>query len=391
MEPLVAPPSGELVRAVAERETPALTYDLDGLARSLSVLLDDVAQIPGAKLNFALKACHTPTVLRNIALCGLGADVASIGELELAREAGFKHITATGPSFLDEDFHLLADAGVTLDASSWYQLDQLCRSRPGSEVGVRLRVPLPPGIDDGVTTFGANSRFGLLATDPRIARTVADNGCTLVRLHTHTGQMSPEHLVYKAKYLLAVAEAYPTIRTVDMGGGFLGLYVSRSKAMAAMSHVGGLVRDWQKRTGRPIALEFEPGGGVLAAHGFLTVTVISAESNHEALRAAQVLTVDSSAWNLAPWHRPQVLALGRSDGESVVRTLIAGNTLYENDFFGTDVLGNRRYFELEECVPGDTLLLTASGAYTVTNARIFNRLPLPAQYVFAGGQIEGPV
>lgn len=388
VEPLVISPGAVFLDALPDVQTPALVYDLVGLRRSLQILVEDIANVPGAELNLALKSCHTPALLRFIAHHDIGADVASMGEFELARLCDFPRITATGPSFGVEDAERLQALGVLLDASSYDQLDEVCRAHPGTAVGLRLRVPLPAEIEDDATTFGAHSRFGLLATDERIHTLLADTGCSLARIHTHTGQMTPEHLVYKARYLLAVAKAFPDLDTIDFGGGFFSLYTSRRRAIGALTTVGRLVEEWREQTGRNMRLQFEPGGAILAPHGFLTTTVLSVEQSHPEFNA-DIATVDSSAWNLAPWHRPQVLHLPHPEATRPTRpTLLAGNTLYENDFFGTDVRGVRTVFELPGCAAGDTLLLTASGAYTMTNARMFNRLPLPREYTFDGDTLQ---
>ncbi len=388
LPPLVIPPSADLLDLLTDLATPALVYDLDGLRRSVEILVGDLAGVEGAELNLALKACHTTAVLDFLAGLGLGADVASTGELRLARAAGFGRLTATGPSFTIHDLAELAAAGIVLDASSVDQLDEICTARPGTDVGLRLRVPLPDSIEDGRTTFGRGSRFGALATDPRIGAVLAANGCRLTRLHTHTGQMTPRHLRYKLRYLLAVAEVYGDVTEIDLGGGFFSLYADRGRALDVWTEVAAALEHFTRRTGRVVRAQLEPGGAVLAPHGFLVTQARSVERDHGHF-GADVVTVDSSAWNLAPWHKPQVVPLTPAVPDETLRpTLVAGNTLYENDFFGTDVLGGRSTFLLPEVDVGDRLLLTNAGAYTVTNARLFNRLPLPTQYVARAGAIE---
>lgn len=386
--PLVRPPDAQLFRGALALPTPALVYDFDGLRRSIATLAEDVSVIGGAQLNLALKACHTPGVLKELAGLGLGADVASIGEYRLARNAGFTRITATGPSFSLSDAEELRRDGVVVDASSFEQLELLCRAFPGEPAGLRVRVPLPEEIEREHSSFGALSRFGVLMTDPRLHVLLAETGTPLTRVHTHTGQMSPEHLVFKTRYLLAVAEAFPALSTIDLGGGFFSLYASRSRAIAALTTVARMVDQWRERTGREMTVQFEPGAGVLGPHGFLFVSVLSVEHDHPGF-GADVVTVDASAWNLAPWHRPEVLL---ADPEAVRTgsrpTLLAGNTLYENDFFGTDVSGTRTTFDAPACVAGDRLVLTASGAYTLTNSRRFNRIDPPAEFAYEGGTIR---
>ena len=385
---LVAPPAAELLDLLGTLPSPALLYDFDGLARSMDILMTDLASVGNAQLNMALKACHTPRVLAFLASLGLGADVASPGELELAATAGFPRITATGPSFTVADLPALRRHGVLLDASSIEQFTAVAEADPGSDLGIRLRVPLPPAIEDGRTTFGTGSRFGVLATDRRIRAVLERTGGRLTRLHTHTGQMTPQHLRYKVRYLLTVAEAYTDVAEIDLGGGFFSLYHRRDQALQAWSDVRTHLEDFTRRTGRTIRIQVEPGGAILAPHGYLVTTVSAAEPGHSAFDA-DLLTVDASAWNFAPWHKPQVIPLTEArDDEELRPTLVAGNTLYENDFFGNDVLGNKFTYPLPAMQAGDRLVFTAAGAYTMTNSRRFNRLPLPAEFTLHAGEIE---
>lgn len=66
---------------------------------------------------------------------------------------------------------------------------------------------------------------------------------------------------------------------------------------------------------------------------------------------------------------------------------IAGNTLYENDFFARDVLGRQEELRFGECRIGDRLVITAAGAYTMTNGRRFNRIPMPSEFAMRGEEL----
>ena len=379
--PLFTPPSERLFALAAHLPTPALVYDLPGIRAGATTMRRDVARLPDAGLNLALKACHTPAVLREMASLGLGCDVAGPGELALALECGFAEVSATGPVFGGADFDTLAAHGVTPDCDSADQLDAYGRRRPGTEVGLRVRVSLPRALE-GDATFAADSRFGILPGDPDLPRLLERHGLRVTRLHAHTGQMTPDSLRYKARYLLTVAEHLPDVRTLDLGGGFLHLYRDRARALAALDDVAFLVSGWQVMTGRRIALRFEPGGALLAPYGYLVARVRSVEALHPVF-GARVVTLDASAWNLAPWHnRPQVLALDARPSD--VPALVAGCTLYENDFFGATPARARTILDVPECRRGDRLVVTATGAYTMTNARWFNRIPPPEEFLFDG-------
>jgi diaminopimelate decarboxylase len=384
VEPLVSLPPVALFEQALRVETPSVVYDYPGIAATVRRMQEDIAPIPGAQLNLAVKACHTPDVLAHLAGLGLGGDTASVGELELAQAAGFQEITTTGPAFSAADFAAFRKAGVTVDLDSAAQIDAYGSDHPGTDVGLRVRIPLPGDLEMH-STFGANSRFGVNVTDPAVHEALGRHRLRLTRLHLHTGQTSPEKLLYKVAYTLHMAAQFPDIHTIDLGGGFFHLYVHRGRARAALLKTAQMVRNWQAEHGRSIALRFEPGGAVLAAHGYLFTEVRSVEDHH-AYYGTRVVTVDSSAWNLAPWHKPTVLAADpAADSGPLEPGLIAGNTLYENDFFGTDIHGKADRMNFPRCRPGDRLVITASGAYTLTNSRRFNRIPAPAEYAFEGG------
>lgn len=63
--------------------------DTEGVRASVGALHDAFAATPEVLHTFAAKACSLVPVLRLLADCGMGCEVASPGELRLAVEAGF--------------------------------------------------------------------------------------------------------------------------------------------------------------------------------------------------------------------------------------------------------------------------------------------------------------
>ena len=380
--PLIPQPSEALGRAAEIVETPALIYDLDALDALVGRLLCDVKLLPDARLNVALKACHTPNILRRLAGFGLGCDVASRGELEIAKEAGFAEISATGPAFSRDDFAAFCEAGIVPDVDSMSQLRTYGDAFPGSAVGLRMRIPAPTALQTAAS-FWEDSRFGLQRLSPDVLGELTRGRLVVTRLHVHTGQTTPASLRFKLDYLLAVAEAFPDVTTIDLGGGFLHLYVSRARARRALSDAAARMRRWCSDTGRDMALRFEPGAAVLATSGYLVCEVRAVEQ-HELL--GRLVTVNASAWNLAPWHRPSVVVIG---GDAHIEpAVLAGNTLYEGDVFGQGANGGAPVLEFGNCAVGDRLLVTNFGAYTMTNARKFNRIEPPAVYGLSDGELH---
>src|SRR5262249_28690761 len=92
--------------------TPFFAYGLDLAGRRVAALR---AALPASfDLAFAVKANPNLAVLRHLASLGLGADVASAGELRHARRAGFEpaRLVFTGPGKRDEELAAAVDAGV---------------------------------------------------------------------------------------------------------------------------------------------------------------------------------------------------------------------------------------------------------------------------------------
>lgn len=378
-------PPEKLFKIAQQVPTPAILYDYDGIQKVVEGMQEDIQFVPDAKLNFALKACHNLHVLQYFSQLGLGCDVASVGELELALKVGFKEITTTGPAFKQKDFHQFLEHGVIPDLDSVSQLKTYGEAFPNTKVGLRLRIPIP---DEFVSpsTFGKDSRFGMNVLDEEVHQLVDKYQLNVTRLHVHTGQMTPESMLYKAEYLLNVSEVFNKIDTIDMGGGLFYFYINRSKARKALKELAELIAKWKIKNRRPICFRFEPGAALLSLSGYLCTQVMAIQ--HHEYFSKRLITVDASAWNLTPWHKPEVKVLStRKTTAPATETLIAGSTLHEGDFFGKDAKGKPKAFNLENIEVGDRILFSASGAYTMTNSRKFNRIPLPDEYALTDGEL----
>ncbi|MGE0492952.1 MAG: hypothetical protein AB7S38_27320 [Vulcanimicrobiota bacterium] len=384
MSELYPPTDLRLLEAAQELPTPAIIYDFGALDLLLERMLEDVALIPDARLNLAVKACHTLPVLQRVQSHGLGCDVASLGELELAQAAGFDEISCTGPAFSVADFECFRAAGIIPDVDSLSQLETYGKAFPGGEVGLRLRMEFPSALE-GHSTFTRDSRFGIEPDHPRLGSLLEQYGLKVTRFHLHTGQTTPEALVFKARFLLSQALRHEHAQWLDVGGGFFHLYPQRRAARQAFATIARMAERFARRRGRPVYFRFEPGGGILTAIGYLVSEIRAVEFHRH--WDVRLLTLDASAWNLAPWHKPKVAAVAPRTGPDS-EVLLAGNTLYEGDFFGRDVSGRQSRFMLGPCQVGDRLLITSAGAYTLTNSRLFNRIPLPREYVFLDGRLQ---
>ena len=167
--------------------------------------------------------------MRLLAEEGLGADVASLGELAFARRAGIEgdRLIVHGNNKSDEELRAAAEAGalVVIDA-----LDEPARA---AEAGVRrVLVRVTPGVDtethEAIRTGHRGSKFGLDADEALVAIAAARTaGLEVEGVHVHVGSQ----LADGRAHLEAVAQLGEfatrcrdeldwTPALVDVGGGF---------------------------------------------------------------------------------------------------------------------------------------------------------------------------
>jgi len=368
------PPAPHVLAAArAVDRTPAILWDLAGL-RGRVDRLGRLVGAYGLELNAAVKACRTPAVLVLLAGAGLGADVASMAELGCAQRAGFGRISATGPGFRDVDIAGLSGTGVLFDAQSVTQLDQMLRHGGTDRIGLRLRVPLPEGLRSS-TSRGAESRFGLVLS-PELLDRLATAGARVTRLRVHSGEATARTLEFRTRYAVLAAGLLGTVEELNLGGGLLRLSREPGALEGALESVAAALKAAPEPGFRSWV---EPGAALVLDSAYLVTEVLDVYRN----AGGPALTVDASAWNIAPWTYPSFYPVAgepRRFGGTVF-----GPTLYEKDAFHRDATTP----DGGPCpAVGDRLVGTSFGAYTLSNVRRFAGLAPPRQYVVIRNTLE---
>jgi bifunctional diaminopimelate decarboxylase / aspartate kinase len=212
----------ELLALAAER-SPAYVYDAGTLERSARALLGLRAV---DRVFYSLKANHHPGVLRLFHELGLGFECVSVPEIEhvlsLFPDLDRSRLLFT-PNFaawqeIRRGFEL--GAQVTIDnlhpLRAW---PELFRNR---EVFLRLDPGRGRGHHHHVRTAGAQSKFGLAPEQVDDLRPLlAACGARVVGLHAHAGSgiRTPEAWSELAIFLGTLAERFPHVRALDVGGG----------------------------------------------------------------------------------------------------------------------------------------------------------------------------
>jgi diaminopimelate decarboxylase len=347
---------------------------------------------PGALVVYGSKAFPNLALLRLFGEAGIGADVSTLGELELALRAGIpaERLVMHGNNKSDEELEAAARAHalIVLDAH-----DEVERAAAAGARRVLVRVT--PGIDadthTAIMTGHLGSKFGLPPDQALHALARArEAGLDVEGLHVHIGsqlfdtQAAKTTIDWLAAYAATCrAELGWTPRTLDVGGGLGIQYVPDEAPPRVEDFVHALV----DRLERGFALHdldlpllvLEPGRSLVGPAG---VTLYRVGVVKDASETVTYVAVDGG---MSDNPRPQLygarytaLLANRADEADGGVFAVAGKHCESGDVMIERV-------HLPRPVRGDLLAVPATGAYTLSMASNYNALPRPAAVLVADG------
>ncbi|MET9887816.1 diaminopimelate decarboxylase [Streptomyces sp. NPDC006430] len=375
--------------------------DVTGIRTSAAALTSafSAALAPGTPVlhAFAVKACPLVPVLRLLGDAGLGCEVASPGELALARAAGVapERTVLDSPAKTPAELREALALGIAVNADNRQELerlDALVASAPtASPIGVRINPQTGAGTIDALSTATATSKFGIALRDPGarewLVRAFTDRPW-LTRLHTHSGSQGvPLPLIAEGvRELHALAEEINAavgrrqVDTLDIGGGLPVNFASDAETPSYADYVAALREAAPALFRGHYGLVTEFGRSLLAKHGLVLTRVEYTKTTgarpialtHAGVQLATRTVYAPEAWPL------RVLAYD-AKGAPKTGTPIAQDIAGPACFAG-DLLATAR--ELPELAPGDLIAIPDTGAYFFTAHYGYNSLPRPAVHGF---------
>ncbi|MCP3760384.1 diaminopimelate decarboxylase [Streptomyces sp. TBY4] len=395
------------VRAAVEQgllneETPLLCLlDTAGIRASAAALTSafDRALAPGTPVlhAFAVKAAPLVPVLRLLADAGLGCEVASPGELALARAAGVppERIVLDSPAKTAAELREALALGVAVNADNRQELERLdalvAAAAPASPIGVRINPQTGAGTIGALSTATATSKFGIALRDPGarawLVRAYLDRPW-LTRLHTHSGSQGvPLALIAEGvRELYALAEEINTaagrrqVDTLDIGGGLPVNFASDAATPTWTEYVGELRSAVPGLFSGAYGLVTEFGRALTAKHGLVLSRVEYTKSTGGraiALTHAGVQLLTRTVYAPAAW--PVRILPYSAKGTPLTGPLIPQDIAGPACFAG-DLLAAAR--ELPPLSPGDLVCVPDTGAYAFTAHYGYNSLPRPPVHGF---------
>ena len=211
--------------------TPLFVYSAELISARVEQLRQALPRRVG--INYAIKANPHPAVISHLVPLVDGFDVASSGELRMARAAGIDgtRISFAGPGKTDDELHAAISAGATLNCESEGEADRTLEiaGHVGKAPRIAIRVNPPFELKgSGMKMGGGAKPFGVDADKvAALARRLIASGIEWRGLHIFTGSqaLSADSIIDAQANVLNLADNLTNdighaLPKLNMGGGF---------------------------------------------------------------------------------------------------------------------------------------------------------------------------
>ena len=392
----------------AEFGTPLYVCDEDDVRSRCRDYLEAFG--PQARVFYAAKAFCSRAVLRWVSAEGLGIDVCTGGELEVALSAGVppEQITLHGNNKTQDELARAIEVGTGhIVTDSFEEIARLAYLTGAGDPGVpaarpKVLVRVTTGVEAHTHEFMATAhddqKFGFSlasgAADEAVRRVIACPGLEFAGLHSHIGSQIFDTAGFEVAAHRVVGLAVRIrdehgieIAELDLGGGFGIAYTDEDDAPEVKDLAQSLrqIVDVQcavAELARP-RLTVEPGRAIVGP-SMVTLYTVGTIKDVDGLRT--YVSVDggmSDNIRTALYDASYVCALAsRASAAPPMLSRVVGKHCESGDIVV------RHAYLPSDLAPGDLLAVPATGAYCRSLASNYNHVPRPA--VVAVGQGRDP-
>ncbi|MEU0858394.1 diaminopimelate decarboxylase [Streptomyces sp. LamerLS-31b] len=347
---------------------------------------------PDAEVLYAAKAFLCRAMARWMEEEGLGLDVCSAGELELAVTTGFppERIVLHGNAKTPRDLEAALRLGVgrvVIDSPS--EIARLAAA-VGPDGKQKVMVRVVPGISAGghdkIRTGTEDQKFGLSIRDGyalhALTRILDQPNLELIGLHCHLGSQITgvkPYLTAVRRMVGLMARLYGQYGVVlpelDLGGGHGIAYRPGEQALDLTSlarKVRAELADACASAGLPVPrLIIEPGRAIAGPAGIALYRVLSVKHTGEHVFVAVDGGMSDNPRPALYGVRYAPRLIGRHSAADPVRTSVVGRHCEAGDVLAADA-------ELPSDIrPGDLLAVPVAGAYHLSMASGYNLVGRP--------------
>jgi len=393
----------DIIRLVRDYGTPMYLYDETTLRNRCREFLTSIrGTYPNSKVIFAGKSFLTKKMARLIAEEGLGLDVVSGGEIYLAKESGFNmaDLYFHGNNKTLEELNLAINLGVGhIVVDNLYEMKLLTSLVKKQPVNVLLR--LTPGVDPHthsyINTGKVDSKFGFQLNSQELERAIdilkLDPLLNFTGLHCHIGSQ-----IFDIEFFRLAAEIMVEqlvlftkrwglpVKELDLGGG-LGIAYKPEDNPPTPKELAVAIADpiGERCINEGIELPtliLEPGRYIVGNAG---VTVYTVGTIKDIPGIRKYVSVDGG---MSDNPRPMLyqaeytaFVANKMNEQSKETVTIAGRHCESGD-----ILIDKAF--LPELIPGDILVIAATGAYNYSMSSNYNLFPRPVVIGVKDGKEE---
>lgn len=365
--------------------TPLYVYDAEKIKGQIQLLRGAFENV---KIKYAAKALTNISILRFMKQQGVGVDVVSLEEAQIAMKSGFAagEIMFTPSCVAFEEIVQGVELGLTINLDNLSALEKF-----GAKYGnrypcvLRLNPDILAGGNYKISTGHSHSKFGIsIHAANEIKQIVAQHNIRIEGLHIHTGSELTDVDVFMkmADILFGLSRDFSSLQFLDFGGGLKVSYRKGDPATDVAElgkRLSKAFRDFKEKDGRDLQLWMEPGKFLVSDAGFLLVTTNVVKETPKVTFAG----VDSGLNHLI---RPMMYdayhtIINVSNPNGPLRTYTVVGNICETDTFGSDR-------ELNKVREGDLLAILNAGAYGYSMASNYNSRLRPAEVMIVNGEAK---
>ena len=388
----------DLVELAHRHGTPLYIYDEATVRQRASEYI--AAMGASGQVLYSAKAFASPQFLRVMAEEGLGLDVVSAGELNLALRSGFprERIHFLGNNKSVEDLRAAFAAGSTIVIDGDHEFELLRSVVPDgvrAQVMLRLSPGVKPDTHDHISTGQLDSKFGFSIESGAARRAVQTAlehpRLELIGLHSHIGSQIFALRAYEEAMEIMLDllvelrdELHYEPSKLGAGGG-LGIAYTLQDDPPTPRHFVETVRHalhtgTKRRALKTPELVVEPGRSIAGPAGVALYTVGSIKDIPGVRR---YVAVDGGMGdNIRPklyGARYEAFLASDPDRSPDGIVTIAGKYCESTDILISDIA-------MPTLKSGDVLAVPAAGAYCLAMASNYNGMPRPEVLMLRDGE-----
>ena len=361
---------------LATQQPNAYVYDGASVRAAADSLtsLDNVSRVL-----YAVKANFNADLIRLLDDAGVDFECVSPGEVEWLEEVlpglSLDRILFT-PNFAPrEEYQWALERGLQVTLDNLHPLQHWPDLFKGQKIFVRIDPGQGRGHHEHVKTAGVHSKFGVPRFEiDELETLVKAAGAEVIGIHAHSGSGVSDAEAWRAvgSELLRVAERFPSVRVIDLGGG-LGIPEKpgdRPFDLARMDETLREIRDAYPQ----YELWIEPGRFLVARAGVLLTHVTQVKGKGDMRYIGVGIGMNTLIRPALYGSYHEIVNLTKYGEAPSITATVVGPICETGDRLGTDRL-------LPPSDEGDVMLIANAGAYGYVMSSFYNRREVAPEIV----------